>query len=401
MMKINANLRKAAVMLRSVDADTAATLLAQLSTEEAASLRQAIRALGPLDPDEQADVVAAFRREQPLASEPAGRGVELAISTTDDIAEKSLLAGTAANRQRFEFLESAPANRLAAHLAREHAQTIAVVLSHVAPARAAAVLAALPEKLQAETMERLSNLGETDSEVVNALEHELTEWVESRSGNAGKLGRRRDAVSSILAAADSATRNTIVASLKTRDAARLGPIEPAHRPLKQPMQKTPIDEYRVVRSIAKRQQVNTQLRALALPPTPAPAAAMGPRSAPIAAPSHPALPRVEFDQLIHLDARMLAQLLAVADPNLLALALAGSNDEFVERVCDQMPKRVAKVFRRELRRMGPTRLSDVEAAQRAIAELAARLLVARRTGLSQSTETRAAAIATNGLAATR
>jgi flagellar motor switch protein FliG len=76
----------------------------------------------------------------------------------------------------------------------------------------------------------------------------------------------------------------------------------------------------------------------------------------------------------------------VADPNLLALALAGSKDDLVERICDQMPKHIAKVFRRELRRMSPTRLSDVEAAQRAIAALAARQIALRRAGTTHSAQ---------------
>jgi flagellar motor switch protein FliG len=100
--------------------------------------------------------------------------------------------------------------------------------------------------------------------------------------------------------------------------------------------------------------------------------------------ARPALPRIEFDHLIHLDAHMLARLLAVADPHVLALALAGSNDELVDRVCDQMPKRLAKEFRRQLRRMGPTRLSDVEAAQRVIAEIAAQQIAQRRTTARQA-----------------
>ena len=71
-------------------------------------------------------------------------------------------------------------------------------------------------------------------------------------------------------------------------------------------------------------------------------------------------------------------MLGAADPNVLALALAGSGDELVDRICEQMPKRIAKAFRRELRKLGPTRLSDVEAAQRAIAELAAQQLTERQ-----------------------
>jgi flagellar motor switch protein FliG len=51
MMNMSANLRKAAVLLRGLDADTAAMLLGQLSAEEAAALREAMRGLGPVDPD--------------------------------------------------------------------------------------------------------------------------------------------------------------------------------------------------------------------------------------------------------------------------------------------------------------------------------------------------------------
>jgi flagellar motor switch protein FliG len=372
MMNISANLRKAAVLLRSVDADTAATLLSQLSTDEAMGLRDAMRALGVIDPAEQADVLAEFRRERPLASEPANHGVELSLSSTDDSAHSPLMPDAGPSNKRFEFLENASAKTLASFLSREHAQTIAVVLSHLPPPRAAAVLAALPERVQAETMERLSNLGDTDSDAVAILENELAAWVKAQCGNARQRGRRRDTVASILAAADAKTRNAVVAKLKTRDAEFFEPAQPVQRERARVPSKPRNDEYRIVRSIARRHQLNGQLSALVSEPSPAPA----PRKLP--PPSRPALPQIDFDHLIHLDSRMLAQLLEVADPNLLALALAGSRDELVERICDQMPKRVAKAFRRELRRIGPTRLSDMEAAQRAIAELAARQIASRQ-----------------------
>jgi flagellar motor switch protein FliG len=380
------NLRKAAVFLRSVDADTAATLLAQLSSEEAAALREAVRALGPLDPEEQADVAAEFRREK-----PANRGVELSISSTEFTDTPAALATTKSNGKRFEFLEHAPAKTLASYLAREHAQTIAVVLSHLAPERAATVLAALPDRTQAETMERLSNLGDTDSEVVTVLEHELAAWLNKRGGDAAKRGRRRDAVASILAAADAKTRDSIVANLKTRNVALADEIHNFGGEQARPRRNALSDESRIVRSIAKRQQVNAQLRSL-LPSDKAGSTTKekSPPAAPSRQLSAPALPRIDFDHLIHLDTRMLARLLAVADPTVLALALAGSNDELVERVCDQMPKRVAKLFRRTLRRMGPTRLSDVEAAQRVIAEIAAQQIADRRNGARHGDHVRSA-----------
>lgn len=282
--------------------------------------------------------------------------------------------------KRFEFLTGAPAKTLASYLAREHAQTIAVVLAHLPAERAAAVLAALPEKSQAEAMERLSNLGDTDSESVAMLESELAAWVKTRVGDSGRRGQRRATITSILAAADAKTRDALVARLEARNpesAYRAQPAEPNRAPRPR---KTYNDEYRVVRSIAKRHQVNSQLNALIAKQVPETPNVKG------TPPSGSALPSIDFDHLIHMDSRMLAQLLEVADPNLLALALAGSKDDLVERICDQMPKQVAKVFRRELRRMGPTRLSDVEAAQRAIADLAARQIALRRAGATTSAQ---------------
>jgi flagellar motor switch protein FliG len=240
-------------------------------------------------------------------------------------------------------------------------------------------LAALPEKAQAETMERLSNLGDTDSEAVAILENELAAWLKSRAGSPGYRGHRRDAVTSILAAADTKTREIIVARLNSRNPELARRIQPAQRDRTPQHRRFAEDEYRVARATIKRQDVNAQLKSLMSER----AAAAEPEKSP---PPRPAPPRIDFDQLIHMDSRMLARLLEVADPNMLTLALAGSKDELVERICDQMPKRIAKAFRRELRRMGPTRLSDVDTAQRAIADLAARQITVRRAGTTTSAQ---------------
>jgi flagellar motor switch protein FliG len=91
------------------------------------------------------------------------------------------------------------------------------------------------------------------------------------------------------------------------------------------------------------------------------------------------LPALNFDELIELSDPSLAALLRDVDANILALALVGSRDEFIDRICSQMPRRTAKEFRRRLQQIGPTRLSDVEAAQQNVARAAAHRLGAQRT----------------------
>jgi flagellar motor switch protein FliG len=351
------NLRKAAVLLRSMDADTAAMMLAQLSPEEASKLRNAIRALGSVEADEQDALLDELRRQRPAKYDSKGstaNDVELALSSSfdrDAYGQPTELPSTTKRSARFEFLENAPTNALVPYLAREHAQTIAVVLSHLAPERAAAVLAALPANVQSETIERLSSIGDTDPESVSVVERELEAWVVKRENARGSCGGRRDTMAAILAAADAKSRNKILSGLQNQNTLLADRFLPKPRkPALPPPKKEPA-------------------RGAEIPVCQSP-----PRQTRTSAPRVEPLPHIAFDDLIHLDSRALAAVLREADANVLALALAGSRDEMVDRICQQMPKQTARNFRRELRRLGPTRLSDVEAAQRAVARIAARQL---------------------------
>jgi flagellar motor switch protein FliG len=375
MTPTDSNLRKAAVLLRSLDGDTAAVMLAQLSPAQTSSLRAAIRDLGAIDPDEQADVVAEFRRTRPAAASCGNAGVELNISspigcTPEAFPAPAGIAAQAGASRRFEFLASTSTGALVTYLAREHAQTIAVVLSHLAPARAAAVLAALPAKLQADTVERLSALGATDPESVTALERELAAWMATRTEDRGMFARCRETVANILAAADPKTRRGILSSIKSHNAAlaqQLSSNDPEERG---PAKPKPSDcRYESRQACETTASIRARLAKLE-----------SPIADPLPVPPRPAqLPRIDFEQLVQLDEQALTAVLREVDPNVLAIALAGSSDELVDRICGQMPKRTGRAFHRELRRLGPMRISDVEVAQRAVAEVAAKYLYGRRT----------------------
>src|SRR5258708_2891239 len=145
MTNVNPNLRKAAVLLRSLDADTAAVMLGHLSAEEAATIRAAMRAVGQVETGEQAAVMAGLRGGRSAKQYASGAGdVELTLSSSlagesyrERDADLTLTEGIGAGSKRFDFLENAPTTALVAHLVREQAQTIAVVLSHLPPERAA------------------------------------------------------------------------------------------------------------------------------------------------------------------------------------------------------------------------------------------------------------------------
>ncbi len=347
----SSHIRKAAVLIRSLDADTATTLLTQLSQEEAAAIRAAIRSLGPIEPEEQADVAAEFRRVGAMAAEA---GVELQLSAS--------AASDDGGARRFEFLEHTPIDAVTTCLAREHVQTIAVVLSHLRPARAAEVLAGLPPRLQADALERLSALGPSDPDSVNVVEHELAAWLERQSAPSHPA-RRTDAVAAILDAAQQSARHSILGNLRqyngrlAEQVAQLLPhVEPA--PEKREAVRA---ERQEDRQAEKREEHNRE---------PAVRHCEPPRPV-VAAPS------LTFNDLSRLARDELSAVLCEMDANVLVLALAASSDELVDQVTGQMPRKVAKAFRRQLRRLGPTRLRDVEAAQAAVAAVATRVVQAR------------------------
>jgi flagellar motor switch protein FliG len=368
MRSLTTNLRKAAILLRSVDAETATTLLAQLSPADAESIRTAIQALGPIDVEERADVAAEFRQVGLIVAEDPRRGVELAISS----AAGTQLANTAqtpSGGKPFEFLEQARVESLVPYLAREHGQTVAVVLSYLPPRRAAEVLAALPARLQAETIERLSMLGDTDPASLEVLERELAEWVARRHATRSRDARRPDAVTAILAAADDTARGEILTNLRKVNRVLAEQMAPsltakpaaAIAPVAAPPEVALTPESTRHLPPAGRDQ-RSSLNA-----------SREPRKSP---------PRFAFDDLARMDSMLLAKVLKAVDAEVWVLALAGASEPVVERIAKQMPRSAAKAFRRRLRQLGPTRLRDVEAAQQEVLAVASRLIEQRATNRS-------------------
>jgi flagellar motor switch protein FliG len=373
MPQLSANLRKAAVFIRSLDSETASTLIGQLSPDEAKAIRDAIRSLGAIDPEEQADVIAEFRCAKPLATQTASEGVELELSASkalSNVTDPINAPVGPSHAKRFEFLERAPIEALVPYLSREHAQTIAVVLSYLPPRRAADLLAAFPEKLQVETIERMAVLGETDPESVVVLESELAAWLTKRlTGQPGKLPSN-SMVESILAATDGLTRSEILNNLRTRNAALASQLAPVAMRRAAPVSRTKkVSD----QAAACADSVARGGREALSKPVPK-STRMAPTSRPLT--SRPQqTPHLHFEELVQLDRRTLATVLSQVDDNMLVLALTGASDALVDQVCHQMPSRNARLVRRQLKNLGPTRLSDVESAQRAIADFAARLTV--------------------------
>jgi flagellar motor switch protein FliG len=200
-------IRKAAILVASLEQAAADTLLDQMGPERAARVRQAMVDLGDVDPGEQQRVIEEFFRVRPMMPQEHPPGIEL-------------------DGRPFQFLQETAADKLARALSGERAQTIALVLSHLPPEQAGSVLARLPASQQVEVIRRLVDLEETDAEILREVERGL----QARLSQQVQMQRNRvaglPAVDGILKACDTQVVVQILDNLAAYDqplAERLSP----------------------------------------------------------------------------------------------------------------------------------------------------------------------------------
>ena len=345
-------LKKAAILLASLDDETADSLLAHMEPDQAARVRRQMMALGQIDPSVQRQVVAEFRRGDPPPRDPYPSGIELDSGLAERIAraDPSPLYGhtppapePAEEPAPFRFLHQAEADTLVDSLKQERPQTIALVVSHLSPSQAAEVVDRLSPALQAQVLRRLAELDETDPAILREVERYLESWFSEHMRSRERRRAGMQALSAIISAAGRDSREQIVANLARHDsslAATLG------------------------------FDVAEKLPAVST---------MKPREAAAPARREPK-PELFFADLLRLNDRRLRTLVAAAQPEIVVLALAGASAAFVERVASCQSGRQARLLRRGLAHLGPTRLSDVEEAQQALADLAAELELVSHEG---------------------
>ncbi|MBU4271821.1 MAG: hypothetical protein KKA28_08180 [Planctomycetes bacterium] len=307
----DAGIRKAAVLVASLDRLSADLLLDQLDDEQADLVRQAVMELDQIDDEERRRVIDEFRRIGPMVPSASPSGIELTDlppKRTESTAPPDAPAND--DSRPFGFLHEAEDEKLMHLLADERPPTIALVLSHLPPERAANVLDRLAPALQVEVIRRLVDLENADPETLREIEQVL----EARLSRLFDLERRRAAgpqsVARILASCEGLVRRRILDNISVEDrplAERFGRREP------------------------------------------------------------------NFDEIAQCDDAVLAEVFRTAEPEVVRAALLGTPPAMLERFLRCMAPEEAKRIRRRLARPGPIRLSDVEEARREIAGLAERL----------------------------
>ena len=212
-------LRKAAVILATLERSQAVAILQALPSDLVSSIVDEIRSLGSVDPAEQDEAFTelAHRLEGPRA--PRGG---------DEVAQQLLLEAMGSERASemlgqqspslLDAIERVPIERIADLLKHELPAVTATILAFLPPDKTATILGHLDEKLKQTVVQRLSVQRSPQPEVIEHIERVFIERVlsmesDTQSEHPPELGGARF-VADVLKNVDPSTEETLFNAVK-------------------------------------------------------------------------------------------------------------------------------------------------------------------------------------------
>ncbi|WP_174844177.1 flagellar motor switch protein FliG [Cryobacterium fucosi] len=312
--------QKVAVVLMNMDRQRAAEVMKQFTETEAADIAAEIVQLRRVEPDVTETTVLEFHDITMKGSRNPRGGHAFAVGLLEASfgAEKaagvmSKVASSMAGKA-FEFLDTAEPLQVLTLLDGELPQTIALVLAHLRPEHASAVLAGLDGSLPVEVAQCIATMGTATPEAIKVVTDTL-------KGRVGAISSSRDT-------------NEVV-----------GGIQPL------------VD-------IINRADVATERALLEALDASDPILAEEVRSR-----------MLTFADIVKLENRDVQQVLRGIDAAVLAVAMKGSTEGVIETIRTNLSERNREILDDEVKAMAPVRVSQVEEARaaivRAIRDLAA------------------------------
>lgn len=308
--------QKCAVLLIALGPETTAQLFSHLTEDEVENLSVEIARLGKVPHSERNQVIAEFR-EMCTAQEYISEGGIDHARRILETAFGSDKANNVINRVvqalqvlPFDFAKKADPTQLLSYLQEEHPQTIALVLSHLAPKQAAAVLSGLPQEIRAEVARRIAIMDRTPPEVVREIERVLERKLSSVVSQSFTAVGGVKSLVEVLNFVDRSTEKTIIESLSENNP-------------------------ELAEEVKKLMFV--------------------------------------FEDITLLDDGSIQKVLREVDAKELALALKAVSDEVQSRIFKNMSERGASMLKEEMEFMGPVKLRAVEEAQQRIVGIIRRL----------------------------
>lgn len=308
--------QKAAILLIALGPEKSALIFKHLKEEEIEELTLEIANTRSVTPQLKEEVIDEFYEiclaQQYIAEGGIGYAKELlekALGTDKAVDVISRLTSSLQVKP-FEFVRKTDASQLLNFIQDEHPQTIALILSYLAPGQSAMIISALPPDRQAEVAKRIAVMDRTSPDVIKEVEKILESKLASLVNQDYTIIGGVDAVVDILNTVDRGTEKHIMETLE-------------------------IEEPELADEIRKKMFV--------------------------------------FEDILLLDDRNIQRVLRDVDNNELAIALKGSNEQVQNAIFNNLSKRLATMIKEDMEFMGPVRMKDVEEAQQKIVNIIRKL----------------------------
>jgi flagellar motor switch protein FliG len=310
--------RKAAVLLVLIGDATSSELLKQLSDDEVQLVSREIARIRTITSEQAESILEEFYQMVVAKDFVVKGGIDYAKKILinafgPEVAKKMLdrlvkaLGNDVAN---LDILQKADPQQLAKFVHSEHPQTIALVLSHLNPSQAAALLASLPPGMRADVALRMASLDQISPEIVSKIANIIGEKLSA-------LGEfSRQSYGGVRAVAEMFNRLDSVISKEILEV-----IEDRNAPL--------VETIRHLMFV--------------------------------------------FEDLLLIDQNGIKELLARVDRKILTVALKGTSDQLRAHFLEGMSQRGAEMLKEDMEAMGPIKVRDVEAAQQQIIALVRQL----------------------------
>ncbi|MDE6320403.1 MAG: flagellar motor switch protein FliG [Lachnospiraceae bacterium] len=309
-------IQKAAILMIALGPEKSAAIFKHLKEDEVEELTLEIANTRSITPQVKDGVINEFYQVC-LAQQYIAEG---GINYAKELLEKSfgpdkamdVIGKLTASLQvkPFEFVRKADAAQLLNFIQDEHPQTIALILSYLAPGQAAIIISALPPDRQADVTKRIAVMDRTSPDVIKEVEKVLESKLSSLVNQDYTIIGGVDAVVEILNTVDRGTEKHIMETLE-------------------------IEEPELADEIRKKMFV--------------------------------------FEDILLLDDRAIQRVLRDVDNSDLAIALKGSNEEVQNAIFNNLSKRLAVMIKEDMEFMGPVRMKDVEEAQQKIVNIIRKL----------------------------
>jgi flagellar motor switch protein FliG len=317
MVNISANaeqipgVRKTAILLVMLGDEASSAILRELDQDEIEEVSREIARVQALTPEEAEGVLDEFHQMVTARDYVIKGGIEYARKVLinafgEESAQRMLdrLMKSLGNESlSFDSLQKTDPQQLSKFIHSEHPQTIALILSHLNPSQAAALLSSLPKEIRGDVATRMASLDQISPDIISKIANVIGLKLRAL----GEMSRESyggvDAVAEMLNRLDSTATKDI-----------LDIMEQANEGLA------------------------NNIRHLMF----------------------------VFEDLLLLDVNAIKEILAKIDRKILTIALKGTSEKMKTHILQAMSQRGADMMREDMDAMGPIKIKEVEAAQQQI-----------------------------------